>query len=151
MTIAFKDGRYFLGMWFVSGSNTRDWLCAAYRDGPTAEWEMKYRFRYYADDKKGDDSEDTKNWYHATMSADTPEEKILAAADTMANALVAAGFGPCLHRDIMRSDRAKRCVEFFERNPDWAHMSKVAREEAEKTLAAVKEFSEDRDNQKALS
>lgn len=144
VTIEIKEGRYFLGLWFVSGSNTRDWLCAAYHDEGSDEWNVRYRFRYYKDDKN-DDSADDKSWYHCTMSfKDTSEEKLLSTMDTMANALVATGYGPCMHRDIVRSSDPKVCMRFFEQNPDWAHLQKVSAEEAEKKIAEVRELNENR-------
>lgn len=56
-----------VGIWFV-GMDKSDFLAAVREIIPEEKYELKYRFRYYEDDKAFD-SADRKHWYQGTVSA----------------------------------------------------------------------------------
>jgi hypothetical protein len=52
-----------VGIWYVSTiPNSQDWMGALREIVPDKKYELKYRFRYYNDEKIFD-SEDKRNWY----------------------------------------------------------------------------------------
>jgi len=65
-----------VGIWFVQINQSTDWLLTVNKNDE--EFTIEYRFRYYMDDKLGDDSDDVKNWYSGTVdrSKQTIEEVI---------------------------------------------------------------------------
>lgn len=95
MTIEVRDGGHYLAGWFISG-NDCDWLAAMYRlDG--GPWRLVFRFRYYAN--TGIDRDDEKSWSSYTAPL-AERDKMLRAADAMANAMRDHGFmradGSCI-------------------------------------------------------
>ena len=56
-----------VGVWYLVTTEAQDWLAAIRELEPDAKYELTYRFRYYKDHKIFD-SDDTKNWYHGTLS-----------------------------------------------------------------------------------
>ena len=75
MTIEIKEGRYFIGVWFM-GDGKMDWMSAIWRDkdDPVDRWQMTYRFRYYKN-KDAWDGQDKKNWYSGTITG-APEAEV---------------------------------------------------------------------------
>ena len=62
-----------IGIWFVELGGSQDWLGAVWRtDEGTI---LRYRFRYYVDDKTFD-SDDKKSWYEVGPMKKTEEEAI---------------------------------------------------------------------------
>ena len=81
--IELKDGRYykaFLVFEFKAGQSIMgvptphmdgNLLAAIYTDDPERKkWDLLYRFRYYVDDKLGQDSDDQRAWYRMTAESD---------------------------------------------------------------------------------
>jgi hypothetical protein len=87
--IEVKETTYCLGLWWLEADGV-DWLAAVTResDGPLT---LRYRFRYYQDDKAFD-SADHKNWWTATFQ-NNDEDRIIASVDGLAAELRKKGFG----------------------------------------------------------
>jgi len=80
--IELKEGRYYVGVWWVAWTGG-DWMACVWRDDK--EEHLQYRFRYYADDKAFD-SDDTKNWY--SMARDIqPDAETIEQVNTVARAI----------------------------------------------------------------
>lgn len=57
-----------VGIWYLTTIfNHQDWMAAVREIEPNQKYELKYRFRYYKDNKQFD-SEDKKNWYEGTFT-----------------------------------------------------------------------------------
>jgi len=72
--IDFSPGNYFYVIFFVGDYATQDLMGAVWKD-TKGRIILKYRFRYYKDDKLWD-SEDKKNWYEFRTTEDRVEEII---------------------------------------------------------------------------
>lgn len=129
MTIEFKDGRYFSQIWFLEGGD-KDWLAFLYKD-PGEKWIFHYRFRYYSEDPKQDPfhDNDRKTWFMFAITAEKPEEEVLKNCDTVAEAMLAAGFGPKLHKLLVRTDVTEAVMAAMESQP-WCHVKALTPEEA---------------------
>ncbi len=70
MTIEFKPGRYYVGIWHAEfdGGNV---LAAVFTDDHET-WEMVLRIRHIVDDKMGPASADERRWTNATGPAREP-------------------------------------------------------------------------------
>lgn|GEM_PF-2890071 len=96
------EGRYFLAVWFVAGAGM-DFLGAVFRDAGEKRFHLKYRFRYYRDDKAFD-SDDEKSVYHATTD-NASEAELEAHLDFVTKSLLAAGMpGPAYKVPLKTSD-----------------------------------------------
>ena len=117
--VEIKEGRYFIGVWFV-GNGKRDWMCSAWRDpGEGDVRQAAFRFRYYAD-RNPWDSKDKKNAY--SMSCETTEAHMEQVTHRLAE-LVSFQFGE-IQFAPMHSDNAKHNLDVLSRQP-WAHMRQV--------------------------
>lgn len=76
MTIEIKEGNTYVGVWFAKlydeNYQTGDVMAALYKE--ESQWHLKYRFRYYKDDKFHN-SEDIKHWYEIVSKDDSDEKK----------------------------------------------------------------------------
>jgi hypothetical protein len=86
--ISLTEYTYVLGFWYVQGEGC-DWLAAVTRE-PNEPFVMRYRFRYYVDDKDFD-SGDVKSWWEARFP-DLDEDKIIRSIDKSLAALQRGGF-----------------------------------------------------------
>ena len=43
--VEFKSTNYFIGFWFVGGTD-QDWLACVYREQGQTDWRLVHRFRY---------------------------------------------------------------------------------------------------------
>lgn len=86
--INLTENTYCLGLWYVQGDGC-DWLAAVTRE-PNEPFVMRYRFRYYVDDK-GFDSDDVKSWWEARFP-DLDENKIIRSIDKSVTDLQRGGF-----------------------------------------------------------
>lgn len=81
MTIEFKPGFYYIGLWNASalaGINTKIMAIAERpleQNGELADWTVYFRFRHIEDDKVFD-SDDRKSWYKYSIKNAT-ESKII--------------------------------------------------------------------------
>lgn len=117
MTIEIKDGIYFAAIWHVEDRPRGNWMGAVYRT-PDGTWHLKYRHRYYADDKLDETSADTKNWYHFTAECGgdhATEVRMIKTVDRLVAALTHAGYGsmPPIKVEV-HSDRADDVLAAFE-------------------------------------
>lgn len=86
--IDLNENTYCLGLWYLEGDG-KDWLAAVTRDGD-GPMTLRYRFRYYVDDKAFD-SNDRKNWYKATCPPHLTEDEIVASIDALVSKMVSEG------------------------------------------------------------
>jgi hypothetical protein len=73
---------HLVAVWFVGGKG-QDWLATLYRESETGPWVLSYRFRYYAEEGRGDpfDKSDRKSWWRAESDDLT---KLRAATEQVA-------------------------------------------------------------------
>jgi hypothetical protein len=122
MTIEYKDGRYFIAQIFIPG-NGMDFLGTAYRD-EGKDWELVYRFRYYASDDPHDER-DEKKWFRAIVPQTKTEEEVSTILDAMAAELVSRGFlafGTKVSRVELRTANAEENAMKIVKQP-YSHIS----------------------------
>lgn len=126
--IELKDGRYVKAFWTFAFDADTAWtggapppkaagnlLGALYTDDPERQdWEMVYRFRYYADEKLDSTSEDEKNWYGYRVRASEEEawQKTRAAFNKFATVAVSE-----LHVALVETDDLKAQVAGLSKLP----------------------------------
>lgn len=85
-----KPGRYFVGVWFVSGGERQmDWMATLFRDPGETRWTMRSRFRYY-DPASRDPHDGTDERSNYEGSIEGSDKEVMAKIDYVANALVTA-------------------------------------------------------------
>jgi hypothetical protein len=80
--IELNESSYVLGLWFIQWDEC-NWMCCAYRDGDEADWKIRYRFRYFADDRVFD-SDDRRSWYGVTVSSRVLESEMAQKMEAFA-------------------------------------------------------------------
>jgi hypothetical protein len=117
------DGVEVLALWYVRIASRGDWLGAVTRKrADDQRWKLIYRFRWYTDDRRRVfDSDDVKNWYHAFVDDDDPDE-ILAKVDLVAQQ-IAVPNRATVDRVLVRAD-GKKALELMSKRP-WAHIRRV--------------------------
>ncbi len=109
ITIPIEDGRYFIAVWFVnSGAHDKNWLATVFRNEDGA-WEIRYRFRYYRDNK-AHRSADRKRCYRAVVPSTTPEARMQEGIDKMA-AVIAAEYRGELQMIPLGTDKTDAIIE----------------------------------------
>ncbi len=123
--LEFKEGRYFIGIWFVGDGATQDWMCGVYRDAGETTWHIRYRFRYY---KTADawDGKDTKNRYEGTI-ANATEADVEAKMHLLAT-VVSLQFGEISFVPLHSADAAHNAEAMAAQK--WSHAKVMTREEA---------------------
>ncbi len=76
MTIELLPGDYILGFWFAEDKDKNNWFSCIKKAKDSAEWDVRYRFRYNVDDKIFN-SKDKRSWYHF-ISRGQSEDEMLA-------------------------------------------------------------------------
>lgn len=123
----FKDGRYFVAIWFISSDEYhRDWMAGLYRDFGSDQFTLVYRFRYHSGNTKPFAEDSHTNWYTAVTSSS--EEKAEEGVDVLFQALALKGFGDFTDKIVFKSDDGRKNFERFEKLP-WVHMRPVTPEE----------------------
>lgn len=123
MTIEIKQGRYFLGMWFLRGDGL-DFLASVFRDSGQA-FRCIYRFRYYKDDKVFD-SKDKKSWYEFRFRRDVEETEAESIIDGMVKTLVDdADFsegvtGPPVEKIMLHTEDCEEIMKRLKQIPHFA-------------------------------
>ena len=92
MKNAITSDDYVLGIWSLSNPGKQDWLAIVRKDSTTGQWVLKYRFRYYVDDKLWD-SEDRKSGTVVEIDGSAPEDKMVELVEGMQKTLIEGGFG----------------------------------------------------------
>lgn len=115
-----KPGRYFVGVWFVSGGERQmDWMATLFRDPGETRWTMRSRFRYYAPASKDpNDGKDERSNHEGAIEGS--EKEVMAKIDYVANALVTAS-GMQLDYVPMMTDDAEAIIERLRSKP-WCHV-----------------------------
>jgi len=113
MSIDLKDGRYYKAFWHFEFDAPRrgNILGAIYSDDPERkEWHIDYRFRYYVDDKMGNDSEDEKNWYAGRAVGPETEvfENVIRAFRDLSSMM-----GSELNVSVVESDKSQVQVDIL--------------------------------------
>lgn len=72
MPIEIKKENYYIGLWRASLLNG-DFLAVLWKEHADGMYRLKYRFRYYRDEKAFG-SDDEKAWYLLTGKTGTPDE-----------------------------------------------------------------------------
>ena len=73
--VEFKKTNYFIGFWFVGGTD-KDWLACVYREEGQTNWILVHRFRYHnAASADPFDNKDKKNFYQNTVDGAKKDEK----------------------------------------------------------------------------
>jgi hypothetical protein len=99
--IEIKEHNTYLGAWFVSrpaleGAPDRgaDFLGVIWREPDKGEIFGAYRFRYIADDKLFEETDDTKSWYTIGPIVDRTDAEMIAIFDDVVESSIAmAGEG----------------------------------------------------------
>ena len=119
--IEVKDGRYFLAIWFLAAPDNGDVLMTVYRDDPASDWEMRYRFRYYVDEK-AHDSADRRSHYVGTIPKGAPEVEVLTKMREAVNFMRAKY--PKVEEVLIQSSSADAVSVALTLRP-WAHAKQV--------------------------
>lgn len=127
-TVELGPDIHIYGIWFVPGPN-QDWMGSlTKKDGEP--WQMKYRFRYYADDKAFD-SQNRKSGYTVTANDDTDKTRdhIVAGTNKLVE-IIEERFQNKADFVLLdcRGDDPKVLFEIGSR--PWANMKMLSREEA---------------------
>jgi hypothetical protein len=107
MSIEISEGT--VGVWYVALSHC-DWLAHVGRNAEGL-YELRYRFRWFRDDKIWD-SKDRKNWYRFVTKPGEPVDRILETTRARAK-LLSEGCGPLAHTTNWELLRGERTVEEF--------------------------------------
>ena len=85
------DGGYYVGFWFLAG-RAQDFLAMVFRNPGDDGLRLRYRFRYYRDNKVHfDETEDEKTIFNVDLS-DKSDDEAIAVADGIAKELIDHGY-----------------------------------------------------------
>jgi hypothetical protein len=119
MTIEVNEN--LLGMWYYPIDPGSDWMGALSRTDDS-NYMLKYRHRYYVDDKTGPDSEDTKNWYEGKLPAESDDQAI-ELMRTAVNA-IASAIGEDVTEVLVKDGDIEQFVEELS-NQSFAHKQEI--------------------------
>jgi hypothetical protein len=100
---------YVEAIWFVDGTVDGNWMAWLYRAKGDTRWTLKYRFRYYRDDKTHDSS-DERSWYEGTCPPESLS-KMIESTDLIAAMNVVRFAGP-LDKTVVQGT-AERAIEMI--------------------------------------
>ena len=85
------EGGYYVGVWYLAGRE-QDFLAMLFKNPGDACLQLRYRYRYYADDKVHfDETDDAKSVYDASLEGKSEEEAI-KVVDGLADKMIASGY-----------------------------------------------------------
>lgn len=85
------EGGYYVGFWFLAGRD-QDFLALVFRNPGDNGLRLRYRFRYYKDDKVHfDETDDEKSVYDVDFSQKSEDEAI-SITDGLAQELIGKGY-----------------------------------------------------------
>lgn len=91
--VEFKKENYFIGFWFVGGSD-RDWLACVYKEEGQTNWHLVHRFRYHNSESTDPfDGKDKKNFYQSSADGKEKDEKQIIDDMNKLAAVVGLQFG----------------------------------------------------------
>lgn len=137
MAIEFKEGRFYLAMWYVDvppplhppkGGN---WMaCAWHEESEPNKWIVDYRHRYYHKDEIGrvnfNGSKDSFHWYRIRYTG--TEEGVINAMEKMI-AILGVTTGEVPEIFWIRGDIHKFVERVQTDRPHWLHMQMVKEED----------------------
>jgi hypothetical protein len=84
-------GGHYVGLWFLAGRD-QDFLALVFKPPNDPDLQLRYRFRYYKDDKIFfDETTDEKSTWNASLTNRTDDEAI-TIVDGMAEGMIAKGY-----------------------------------------------------------
>ena len=127
--IPFKKENYYVGFWFVGGTD-KDWLACVYREQGQITWQLVHRFRYHNDASADPfDGKDKKNFYSGMVDGAKKDEKQIIADMTKLADVVGLQFG--VKPDFVEiSGDGDRALFRLAMQP-WAHVKTGKMPEAE--------------------
>lgn len=131
MSIEITPENYYIGMWFMElPDRIGNWMACAWRpkDKP-GPWTLRWRFRYYEDEKIFD-SEDRRSWYTMEIK-DATEEKVVESLEYVAT-MMCGVTGTTLTFWEIRGDGDKAMDKMKTHPPPWMHAQHMSEEEAAK-------------------
>jgi hypothetical protein len=109
---------HLVGMWYLPLTDDSDWLCGLTELESEKRYQMKFRFRYYKDDKAFD-SKDERSSYVTT--ADCTKAYALATVRHLGNEMLAHGARGPLDELLMVNGDTRRFARELQDKP-WAFM-----------------------------
>ena len=106
---------YVEAVWFVDGTVDGNWMTWLYRAKGETQWTLKYRFRYYRDNKVHG-SADESSWYQGTMPAENLK-KMVDTTDVIARMNVAR-FAGTLDKTVVQGP-PERAIDLLTGKPWW--------------------------------
>lgn len=114
--IEINDNTEFVGVWFANlPEDDGDFMAAVFRKRGESKWQIRYRFRYYAD-KRAHDSDDRKSWWSGSFDGDAAKAK--AAVENMCAVI---GMRRRDFVDMAGAKTAREMLELLAARP-WAHL-----------------------------
>ena len=120
--VEFKSTSYYVGFWFVGGTD-KDWLACVYREEGQTDWQLVHRFRYHNEASTDPfDGKDKKNFYAAGVDGPLKDEKQIIADMAKLAAVVGLRFGVQPEFVDVRGD-GDRALFRLAMQP-WAHIKR---------------------------
>lgn len=118
--IEFKEGNYYLGIWFVGGKDT-DWLGCAWKEKDNPNWIFRARFRYHNPESQSPfDSLDKKSFTNWNVDGARKSEQQIEQDINLIAKLIGLRLGVEPEFVEIRGDR-DRAVFRLAMQP-WAHI-----------------------------
>jgi hypothetical protein len=124
--IEFKDGSYYLGVWFVGGKDT-DWMGCAWREEGSPNWIFRARFRYHNPESRNPfDAMDRKSFTSWQVDGRKKSEAEIERDVTKIAKLIGLRFGVEPEFVEIRGDRDKALFNLAMK--PWAHVRMLGKE-----------------------
>jgi len=124
--IELKDGRYFIGWWFLQRADM-NWFGTVFREGGkliqgTSEWQLRYQFRYFHPQSTRTKDLDVKRLWGGRMK-DYTEQQAFETFDKIARE-TAQQIGVNLDYSDLRSDRVEEIFKKLKDKP-WSNLKEL--------------------------
>ena len=118
--VEFKKENYFVGFWFVGGTD-RDWLACVWREQGQADWRLVHRFRYHSGQSSDPfDGKDRKSFHEAGADGTKKDEGQIVEDMGKLAKVVGLGLGAEPQFVPVRGDGDKALFELAMQ--PWAHI-----------------------------
>jgi hypothetical protein len=125
--IEFKDGNYYLGVWFVGGKDT-DWMGCAWHEKDNPNWIFRARFRYHNPESKSPfDNKDRKSFMNFGVDGSKKSEEQIIKDVGMIARLVGLRLGVEPEFVEIRGDKDKALFNLAMQ--PWAHVRMLGKDE----------------------
>ncbi len=85
------EGGYYVGVWYLAGRD-QDFLAMLFKNPGDACLQLRYRYRYYADNKVHfDETDDVKRVYDGSLEGKSEDEAV-KVVDGLTDKMIAAGY-----------------------------------------------------------